>query len=148
MKQRFLVCVFLLLLAACDTERGKVRPEATVFTASAVLTMNTDYDIVSAVAVSGGKIIAIGNLDDIQALLPNYQVTVDRQFDGKVVMPGFVENHLHPALAGVLLPSTFITPWDWVLPHQQEKMVFSLLGVTTSIFMARWVDPTLTPSVT
>ena len=123
MKQRFLVCVFLLLLAACDTERGKVRPEATVFTASAVLTMNTDYDIASAVAVSGGKIIAIGNLDDIQALLPNYQVTVDRQFDGKVVMPGFVENHLHPALAGVLLPSTFITPWDWVLPHQQVKGV-------------------------
>ena len=123
MKQRYLVCLFILLVVACDVERSKLKPEAIIYTASAVLTMNSDSDVVTAVAVSGGKIIAVGNLDDVKAQLINYQVIIDHQFDEKVIMPGFVENHLHPALAGVLLPSTFITPWDWVLPHQQVKGV-------------------------
>ena len=71
MKQRYLVCLFILLVVACDAERSQLKPEAIIYTASAVLTMNSDSDVVTAVAVSGGKIIAVGNLDDVKAQLIN-----------------------------------------------------------------------------
>jgi hypothetical protein len=36
-------------------------------------------------------------------------------------MPGFIDPHLHPYLAGILLPMEFITPHDWNLPgHRVE----------------------------
>jgi predicted amidohydrolase YtcJ len=48
-------------------------------------------------------------------------VMVDLQ--GKTMMPGFIEPHLHPTIAAVMLPNEIIAPYDWVLPDETKKGV-------------------------
>jgi len=100
---------------------------ATVYTAAQIITMQENTDVAlqtkTAVAVQDDKIIAVGSEKSIRADLINYELTVDRQFQEKVIMPGFIDNHLHPTLAGILLPSEFITPFDWELPGRSIQGV-------------------------
>jgi predicted amidohydrolase YtcJ len=42
--------------------------------------------------------------------------TIDRTFQDKVIMPGFIEPHAHPSLPAVLTQFPFIAPDDWSLP--------------------------------
>ena len=98
-------------------------PAARVFTAQNVITMDAANSQASAVAVANSSILAVGSLESIQQALPDYRLVVDDTFAGKVLMPGFIDNHLHPALAGLLLPAKFITPFPWDLPNQQVQGV-------------------------
>ena len=68
-----------------------------------------------------GNIVAVGSLNEVKESLSDYQLSEDRRYADKVLLPGFVENHLHPTLAGILLPSDFITPYPWVLPSQEVE---------------------------
>lgn len=97
--------------------------QARVFTAKKIITMQASRPSAKAVAVSGDRIVAVGSLNSIKKSLPDHQLSIDDRFADKVIMPGLIENHLHPALAGMLLPSTFITPWDWDLPGRNIKGV-------------------------
>lgn len=124
-----LVCLALLMCLAACAQQASIDsashplPEATIFTAKAVLTMDSDDSTASAVAVAAGKIVAVGDLQSIKASKLGYSFKVDDRFVNKVIMPGFIDNHLHPALAGILLPSKFITPFDWSLPGREIKGV-------------------------
>lgn len=48
----------------------------------------------TAVAVAGGRIVAVGPEDGCRAALPSDATVVD--LDGRVLAPGFVDAHLHP----------------------------------------------------
>ena len=96
---------------------------ATVFTAQSVLTMDADNTRATAVAVSGDRIVAVGTSESIRHALQDYEVQQSDLFADKVLMPGFIDNHLHPSLAGLLMPAHFITPFDWTLPHQRVRGV-------------------------
>ena len=37
--------------------------------------------------------------------------------NGKTLLPGFIEPHIHPSLAAIVLPSKIIAPFDWMLPN-------------------------------
>ncbi len=91
---------------------------ATVFLAKKIHTMDSILSVAQAVAVQGDKVLAVGSLDAVRRMLPTHELFIDERFADKVLMPGFIDNHLHPALAGVLLPARFITPYDWQLPGQ------------------------------
>lgn len=92
---------------------------ATVFLAKKIHTMDSILSVAQAVAVQGDKVLAVGSLDAVKRMLPTHELIIDERFADKVLMPGFIDNHLHPALAGVLLPARFITPYDWQLPGQK-----------------------------
>ncbi len=100
---------------------GCAKEEARVFTARTVITMDAANSKASAVAVADGRILAVGSVESIEQTLPDYELIVDDTFADKVLMPGFIDNHLHPALAGILLPAKFITPFAWDLPNQQVQ---------------------------
>ena len=36
------------------------------------------------------------------------------------MMPGFIEPHLHPSIAAIMLPNEIIAPYDWVLPDETK----------------------------
>lgn len=57
-----------------------------------VLTVDKGFSIASAVAVKGDKIVAVGG-DEIRA---NYAATRELDLDGRTLMPGFTDTHLHP----------------------------------------------------
>ena len=122
-RQLMLVLSSALLVSACVTQPNPQQLKATVYLAKKIITMNKQQPVASAVAVSNGKIISVGSLESVRSALPKYQLVIDQGFSEKVIMPGLIDNHLHPALAGVLLPSHFITPFDWELPQQSVKGV-------------------------
>ena len=97
---------------------------AVIYTARKIITMEKFLPEATAVAVAGGRIFAVGSLDEVRQKLGKTKFTVDDSLKDKVLVPGFIDNHLHPLLVGgFLLQSKFITPYDWKLPSQQVKGV-------------------------
>ena len=105
--------------------------------------MNPERSEARAVAVQDGRILALGdNADTLIAELQshtfvsanpdadsdvgidgssdnftNRKIEIDQTYADQVLMPGFIDPHLHPMMASVLLPMEFITPEDWHLPR-------------------------------
>lgn len=86
--------------------------EITVYTARRIHTMNPSMPRADAVAVRGGRIVEAGTLETLRPWLDAYPHVVDRIFERHVLMPGFVDPHLHPPMAAVLLPLYFITAME------------------------------------
>jgi len=42
---------------------------------------------------------------------------------GQTIMPGFIEPHLHPLIAAVLLSGDIIAPHDWDVPEEVKKAI-------------------------
>jgi predicted amidohydrolase YtcJ len=69
-----------------------------------------------AVAVAGGRIIAVGSLDDVRKALADRPFSLDDRFSKKFLMPGLIEQHLHPLLGALCLSVEVIAIEDWELP--------------------------------
>ena len=101
--------------------------EITVFVAKKVVTMDPANPEAEAVAVSDGKILSVGTLDDLQPWLSRYPHTIDRRFADKVMYPGFIEAHGHPLLGGTTLtrpPLTYLplpSPYGPAFPGVRTK---------------------------
>lgn len=88
----------------------------TVYTAAEVITMEPALPRATAVAVADGRIVAVGSEETLEPLREARGGTVDRRFAGKVLMPGFIDPHVHPSLPAVLTQFPFLAPDDWSLP--------------------------------
>lgn len=62
-----------------------------------VLTVNSAFDVAEAVAVAGERILAVGTSAEVRALADGATEVVD--LEGKTVIPGLIENHVHPVSA-------------------------------------------------
>ncbi len=82
-----------------------------ILTAKTVVTMDVAAPRAGAVAVSGGRIVAVGSVDECRAALPDAEI-VDT--GAAALAPGFVEPHSHPLISGVATqaPARSIAPWD------------------------------------
>jgi predicted amidohydrolase YtcJ len=76
----------------------------TVFLAKRIITMDETLPEATAVAVSQGRVVAVGAMHEMTPWMQGRQVTVDRQFEDKVLMPGLIDNHIHPFLGALLMP--------------------------------------------
>lgn len=88
----------------------------TVYTARRIHTMDPSMPRADAVAVRDGRIVEAGTLETLSPWLDAHPHVVDRTFERHVLMPGFIDPHLHPPMAAVLLPLHFITAMEWRLP--------------------------------
>ena len=87
-------------------QRSETRQSAdqrtTVYPARSIITMDESLPRAKAVAVSDGRIVAVGPLDDvIEQAGTDYQI--DEKFADRVVLPGLIDQHLHPILAAATL---------------------------------------------
>src|SRR5512147_3160778 len=62
-------------------------------------TVNPRQPRAQAVAISGGRFLAIGTNDEVLALAAGNAKKID--LGGKTVLPGFIDAHSHPAQAGL-----------------------------------------------
>lgn len=85
----------------------------TVYRARRVQTMDPGVPEATAVAVSGGRITAVGALEDLRAA-----GEVDDTFADAVLLPGLIDQHLHPLLGAATLVTEVIAIEDWVLPDR------------------------------
>lgn len=87
-------------------------PHATVFAARRVITMDEELPDATAVAVSDGRITVVGSVDDLRGA-----GDLDETFSDAVLVPGLIDQHLHPLLGATTLMTAVIAVEDWVLPH-------------------------------
>lgn len=68
----------------------------------------------NAIYVIGDRIQAVGELEALKADYP--QAQIDERYRDKVIVPGFIEHHVHPFLAAISLGASVIAIEDWDLP--------------------------------
>jgi predicted amidohydrolase YtcJ len=73
-----------------------------VITNGKVITVDSDFSIKQAVAVKDGKILAVGNNDDVNAFIAPCTKILD--IKGKTVLPGINDSHCHPGSFGAYRP--------------------------------------------
>ncbi|MCP4813652.1 MAG: amidohydrolase family protein, partial [Planctomycetaceae bacterium] len=70
-----------------------------VFINANILTVDKDFSKATALAVKGGKIMAVGSNDDIRSLVgPG---TRQIQLNGATILPGLIETHVHALGVGL-----------------------------------------------
>jgi hypothetical protein len=107
----------VVFAAETTTDSGPlVSGPVTVYTAASVITMEPALPRAEAVAVADGRIVGVGTVESLQPWVDRYGGRVDRSLAGKVIMPGFIDPHVHPSLPAVLTQFPFIAPDDWTLP--------------------------------
>lgn len=85
-------------------------PEVTIFTAKKVLTMERTNPEAEAVAVRDKRIVAVGSLAEVKAALGDTKFAMNETFAGKLMLPGFIDQHLHPILGALTLSTEVIAP--------------------------------------
>ena len=78
---------------------GASNPADLVFTNGAVYTVDAARRWARAVAVRGGRIVAVGTDDDVRDLVGSKTVVHD--LEGRMLLPGFQDAHCHPPSAGL-----------------------------------------------
>jgi predicted amidohydrolase YtcJ len=115
MKRRS-VLAGLAALPAARVAAAADRP-VTVIEAAKIVTMEPAQPTARFVAIADGTILGVADrLSDLSAWTAGRAVHHDRSLAGKVLLPGFIEPHLHPMQAAVMLNIPFAAPDDWQLP--------------------------------
>jgi len=92
------------------------REPMTIYTARRIVTMDESLPEATAVGVIGARIVAVGDLASMAPWREQRTVTVDDRFRNQVLMPGLIDNHIHPYLGAVLMPMEIIAPEAWRQP--------------------------------
>ena len=96
-------------------------PPVTVYVARAIHTVEVANPSATAVAVAGGRILAVGSLDEVKRALGDRPFTVDETFRARVLVPGLIDQHLHPLLGALCFETEVIANEDWALPQRTYR---------------------------
>ena len=116
-----------------ETSSATSAASVIVHRAAKIVTMNPSCPDAEAVAVKGDRIVAVGTLAEVEAALGDIEFTVDESLADQVLLPGLIDQHLHPVLGATTLATEVIATEDWVLPtrtflaaHSHEDYVSRL----------------------
>jgi len=87
--KKFLVLVIFGLLLSCDAEKSSAD---LLIKNGTVYTVNENFDVVEAIVVNEGKIVAVGSLAELEAAYIPSEIYDAR---GKTVLPGLIDAHAH-----------------------------------------------------
>lgn len=95
--------------------------------------MNPSNPVATAVAVRDGCILEASSLERLAPWLRDGDYRIDDTFAESVLFPGFIDPHLHPSMAAVLLPMEFVTAFEWRLPWADLPTVTTPEGFTARL---------------
>lgn len=87
-----------------------------IFLARRIHTMDESLPMATAVGVIGGRIVAVGDMATMEPWRAGREVILDTSLRDKILMPGFIDNHVHPFLGALLTPMEIIAPEPWRMP--------------------------------
>ena len=87
-----------------------------IFLARRIHTMDESLPLATAVGVIGERIVAVGDMATMEPWKAGREVVVDTSLRHKILMPGFIDNHVHPFLGALLTPMEIIAPEAWRMP--------------------------------
>ena len=111
----------LIVLLIAASPLATLAEPLRIYTARSIITMDESLPRATAVAVAEGRIVAVGDLDSMGAWRQAHDHVIDDRFADKVLLPGLIDNHLHPLMATMLLNTRWITPQRWSLPGREVK---------------------------
>ncbi|AAN53027.1 amidohydrolase [Shewanella oneidensis] len=115
-----LIALFIAVPATAQ-EQGK---SITVFTAKKIVTMDPTQPTATAIAVRDGMILGVGSLQDLAPWLKGSMYTINDQFKENVILPGFIDPHMHPMLGAIAFQTVWITPEPWnVMGHKTPATI-------------------------
>jgi predicted amidohydrolase YtcJ len=88
----------------------------TIYTAKTIVTLDSAKPTAEAVAVTNGKILGVGTLDEVRGWVTRQEFEIDRRFQDAVIVPGFIEAHMHPQFAGLLWEGVYVGRFDRIAP--------------------------------
>lgn len=94
--------------------------EAVVYRARRFITVDESRPSVEAVAIRDGRFVAVGTLQEVTQVVGPDHVLSD-VFADKFVVPGLIDQHLHPMLGATTLTTEIIAPEDWNLPRRPTR---------------------------
>ena len=104
----------LLGLAACAERTPTVVADA-IYGGGDIVTMEGDSAIYAeAVAVKDGRITFVGSRAQADKRKGAGTALVDLQ--GKTMLPGFIDPHVHPSIAASILPMEIVSAMEWNTP--------------------------------
>lgn len=89
------------------------RNERVVYHGGPIVTMGPTETMPEAVVTRGTQIVFVGSWLEARRAFPN---ALDFNLQGQTLMPGFIEQHLHPFLASLTLIGHVAAPEAWGLP--------------------------------
>lgn len=118
MIRRSVLGALIATMAACSNDAVEPMPpqgeNATIYSAANVVTMVGD-EVAEAVAVRDGKIIAVGDLAELQGDLPG--ADTDSTFAEKTIVPGLIDPHVHMGLSSLQYATPLTPPWPMATPE-------------------------------
>jgi len=126
MKKLLLLSVILFFtIISCNNK--KTEPildkhfDQTLYFGGDIITMEGDKpDYAEAVVQQGGKIVFVGTKNEAKKKYANATLF---NLEGQTMFPGFIEPHLHPMIAAVILSGDIVAPYDWKVPEGVKKGV-------------------------
>ncbi|HPI36891.1 MAG TPA: amidohydrolase [Ignavibacteriaceae bacterium] len=94
---KFLYCFFYISVISLTY----AQPDITAFINGKIYTVNEKQPLAEAVVIQGNKILFVGTNDDYAKHVNNESVIIDLQ--GKLMLPGFIDNHTHFISGGFYL---------------------------------------------
>ena len=140
---RMALCTLLALAGATHVIAQDQPGAITVFVAKKIITMDPTRPTATAVALRGQEILSVGSLADLQPWLKAHPHKIDTQFKDKVLMPGFIDPHLHPLLGAIAFQTVWITPEPWNVMGQKTPATLgkeAYLKALKTAFAARRKD--------
>lgn len=80
------------------------------------MTLDPGTPVAQAVAVMDGKILGVGTLDEVRGWVTDQEVEIDRRYQDAVIVPGFIEAHMHPQITGILWQGVYVGRFDRTAP--------------------------------
>lgn len=122
-KKYFLLAVITFTFSACknevkNNESTNDFSATTIYHNGDIITMEgSEATYAQVVVVQNGAIVYVGNKE---IALKEYKDANLYDLDGKTLIPGLIEPHLHPSLAAIMLQNEIIAPYDWKLPTKTK----------------------------
>lgn len=109
------------------------RPADLLLTGGSVMTMDAAHPVATAVAVGGGRILAVG--DDRAALEHAGPRTRRIELGGRTLLPGFTDAHCHPVLAGVEMRQCAL----YDLPESRDAYIEAIRSYAAARTDLEWI---------
>ncbi len=112
----------IALLFVC-TGAPRTDPVVRLYPAAAVHTLEAAAPVAEAVAVQHGRIVGVGPLDALAREFAAVPHEIDERFADLVLMPGFIDPHVHPSLGATILSMDIVSAMEWATPTGRTRAV-------------------------
>ena len=129
------ILVMIAFLDAVRAQEGESLAPDVIFVQGKIVTVNHDFEVVEAIAVKSGRVIAIGTNQQIKRLSSPTTRVVDLR--GKTVLPGFNDNHIH-------IRTGASRGENWKAISSLDALSEALIKRTSELSTDQWIRATLT----